>query len=112
MDEQGPDPYEPEEPTRNEVDHMMGPVVLNFGTNWCAYCHALEPQLATLLAGHPEVRHIKIEDGKGKPLGRSFRVKLWPTLVFLRDGKVHSQTSRPGFADIRAGLNAITDQDA
>jgi thioredoxin 1 len=103
--------YEPAEPSRDEVDHMAGPVVLNFGTNWCGYCRALEPQLATLLAGHPEVRHIKIEDGKGKPLGRSFRVKLWPTLVFLRDGKVLGQVSRPGVKEIRAGLEAVTETD-
>ncbi len=101
--------YEPEEPTRDEVDRMPGPVLLNFGTNWCGYCRGLEPQLDALLANYAEVRHIKIEDGKGKPLGRSFRVKLWPTLVFLRDGKVQSQVSRPGLAEIRAGLKAITE---
>jgi thioredoxin 1 len=106
------EPYEPEEPTRAEVESMPGPVVLNFGTNWCGYCRGLEPELARLLAGHPAVRHIKIEDGKGKPLGRSFGVKLWPTLVFLRDGKVHGQVSRPSVQDIRAGLIAITDTGA
>ena len=26
-------------------------------------------------------------DASGRPLGRSFKVKLWPTLVFLRDGR-------------------------
>jgi thioredoxin 1 len=102
-------PYQPEEPTRDEVDHMPGFVLLNFGANWCGYCRGLEPHLEALLASHPQVRHIKIEDGKGKPLGRSFRVKLWPTLVFLRDGKVHGQVSRPSVDDIRAGLKAITD---
>jgi thioredoxin 1 len=33
------------------------------------------------------VRHVKVEDGSGRRLGRSFGVKLWPTLVFLRDGR-------------------------
>src|SRR5437763_4945504 len=108
MDSQTHQSCEPEEPTRGDVDVMPGPVLLNFGTNWCAFCRAVEPQLATLLAIHPEVRHIKVEDGKGKPLGRSFHVKLWPTLVFLLDGKVVHQVSRPGVAEIRAGLAAIT----
>ncbi len=55
----------------------------------------------------PGVRHIKVEDGKGRPLGRSFRVKLWPTLVFLRDGKVIKQVARPGRAEIVEGLESI-----
>jgi thioredoxin 1 len=64
--------------------------------------------LAALLSRHPEVRHIKVEDGKGKPLGRSFRVKLWPTLVLLRDGRVVRQLVRPGAAAIAEGLHALT----
>jgi thioredoxin 1 len=64
--------------------------------------------LAALLKEFGDARHIKVEDGPGRPLGRSFRVKLWPTLVFLRDGKVVQQLARPGAADVRAGLEAIT----
>jgi thioredoxin 1 len=36
---------------------------------------------------HLDVDHIKIEDGSGKKLGRSFDVKNWPTLIFMKDGK-------------------------
>jgi thioredoxin 1 len=64
--------------------------------------------LAALLRKYPEVRHLNIEDGKGRPLGRSFGVKLWPTLVFLRDGKVVAQAVRPGANEIRQGLEAVT----
>jgi thioredoxin 1 len=63
--------------------------------------------LAALLERYPETRHIKVEDGRGKPLGRSFRVKLWPNLVFLRDGNVVKQVARPGPEEIREGLQAI-----
>ncbi|MBS0495898.1 MAG: thioredoxin family protein, partial [Proteobacteria bacterium] len=41
------------------------------------------------------VQHLKVEDGPGRPLGRSYRVKLWPTLVFLRDGQEVSRLVRP-----------------
>jgi thioredoxin 1 len=64
--------------------------------------------LAALLRRYPEVRHIKVEDGKGKALGRSFRVKLWPNLVFLRDGRVVRQFARPTPAEAAEGLAAIT----
>jgi thioredoxin 1 len=95
------------EPTRAEVDQMPGPVVLEFGASWWGYCQALQPQLAALLERLPGVRHIWVEDGKGKPLGRSFRVKLWPTLVFLHDGQVVQQTARPDTGAVVEGLRAI-----
>jgi thioredoxin 1 len=101
-------PGEENEPTRDEVDRMPGPVVLEFGASWCPYCQATRPDVDRLLAQVPQVRHIWIEDGKGKPLGRSFRVKLWPTLVFLRDGKVLGQAVRPEVREIEQGLEAIT----
>jgi thioredoxin 1 len=96
------------EPTREEIDRLPGPVLLEFGTDWCPHCQALQPHLRQLLAAFPQVRHIKVEDGKGRPLGRSFRVKLWPNLVFLRAGSVVSQLARPAPEEARAGFEALT----
>lgn len=93
--------------TREDLERMPGPVVVEFGASWCGYCQALEPILERLLEDHPATRKIWVEDGKGKPLGRSFQVKLWPTLVFLRDGVVVKVVSRPEEAEVRAGLVAI-----
>jgi thioredoxin 1 len=106
------DRYAATEPAREEVDKLNGPAVVEFGAPWCGFCQGAQPLLASAFAEHPNVRHIKIEDGKGRPLGRSFRVKLWPTLVFLDDGKEVARLVRPGNADaIREALEQIDAAD-
>lgn len=95
-------------PTRGEIDAAAGPVLLEFGTPWCGICRALSPRIAQLLDAHPEVRHVKVEDGPGRPLGRSFRVTLWPSLVFLRDGKVVRQLARPSHAALDEAFRELT----
>ncbi|MCM3605984.1 thioredoxin family protein [Cupriavidus pauculus] len=83
------------EPTRSEIDSLRGATVLEFGTPWCGFCQRAQPLIETAFAEHPEINHIKVEDGSGRPLGRSFRVKLWPTLIFLRDGQEVARVVRP-----------------
>jgi thioredoxin len=100
--------YESREPPREEVDRLPGATVIEFGNAWCGYCRAAQPHIEAALAQHPSVRHIKIADASGKRLGRSFGVKLWPTLIFLRDGEEASRLVRPrDAAPIGAALAAI-----
>ncbi len=100
--------YAATEPTRAEIDRLDGPTVLEFGSPRCGYCRAAQPLLASAFAGHPRVRHVKIADASGRPLGRSFRIKLWPTLVFLNDGRETTRLVRPDDADsIRRALATI-----
>lgn len=96
------------EPRRAQIDTLAGPVVLEFGTGWCGFCRGAQPLIAAAFTGHPGVRHLKIEDGSGRRLGRSFGVKLWPTLVFLRDGSELARLVRPASeAAIAAALTTI-----
>ncbi|MES2018850.1 MAG: thioredoxin family protein [Pseudomonadota bacterium] len=100
-------PYATAQPERSAIDAMQGTVALEFGTDWCGYCRAGSPLIAAALAAMPGVPHLRVEDGSGRALGRSFRVKLWPTLVVLRDGKEVARVVRPADVDeVRAALLA------
>lgn len=96
------------EPARAEIDMLEGSAVLEFGSPSCGYCRAVQAPLASALANHPTLCHIKIADGSGKLLGRSFKVKLWPTLVFLNNGREVARLVRPDDAtEIRRSIAQI-----
>jgi thioredoxin 1 len=100
--------YAEKEPARRDVDALEGPVLVEFGSAWCGYCRTAQPLLAEALQQHPHVRHLKIQDASGRRLGRSYGVKLWPTLVFLHDGKEVARLVRPRDAGaIRQALAQI-----
>ena len=103
-------PYlsETEAPTRQEADAWPGLTLLEFGTGWCGHCRAAQPAIAEALPQCPAWRHIKVEDGPGRALGRSYRIKLWPTLVMLQDGQEVARLVRPTQAqDLRSALDNI-----
>ena len=84
-----------EAPSLSEVQALPGLVLLEFGTEWCGHCRAAQPAVAQALAQQPQWQHLKVEDGPGRALGRSFRVKLWPTLLVLREGREVARVVRP-----------------
>lgn len=95
------------EPLRTQVDAWPGLSLLEFGAPWCGHCIAARPVIETAAARVPALRHVRIEDGRGRPLGRSFAVKLWPTLVVLRDGIEVARVVRPRtVAEVAQALDA------
>jgi thioredoxin 1 len=100
--------YVTTEPSRSEVDALSGPTLLEFGSPWCGHCRRAQPLIEAAFAHHAGVRHIKVADASRRRLGRSFGVKLWPTLVFLKDGLEMARLVRPTNADaIRKALAEI-----
>ena len=97
------------EPARADVDARAETLLLEFGAPWCGHCQAAQPAIAAALAGHPALVHNKVEDGPGRRLGRSYRVKLWPTLIFLRDGQEVERLVRPTqAAEVAAALDRLS----
>src|SRR5215213_8314259 len=94
-----PAEYQNPGPTREEIDAKPGALLLEFGTGWCGHCQLAARAVGEALKEHPAVQHIKVEDGPGRRLGRSFRVKLWPTLIALKDGVEVARVVRPERTD-------------
>ena len=87
--------YLSEAPDRQTIDALPGTTLLVFGANWCGHCQAAQAAIQTVSNDHPDIRLIQVEDGKGRPLGRSYSVKLWPTVIVLRNGREVARVVRP-----------------
>lgn len=103
-----PSNYQPSDATRESIDALKGHHVLMFGANWCTHCQAAQSPIESALSAHPSAMLLQIEDGKGRALGRSFAVKLWPTVIFLKDGQEVDRLVRPtDAAPITAALTKL-----
>lgn len=87
--------YAEEAFTFEQMGELSGDALLEFGAPWCGHCQAASSAINEVVSEHPALRHIKIYDGKGKRLGRLFKVKLWPTLILLHDGNEVDRLVRP-----------------
>jgi thioredoxin 1 len=87
--------YQAVAPEATAVAAMPGLVLLDFGTDWCGHCMAARAAVDAWIRDHAGIDHLRVEDGRGRPLGRAYRVKLWPTLVLLRDGEEIARVVRP-----------------
>ena len=86
--------YGDDAPTVDQVRGLVGPAILEFGVPWGGHCENAEPAIQAALAAS-KLPHIKVYDAPGKALGRAFRVKLWPTLIVLKDGSEVARLVRP-----------------
>jgi len=90
--------YSPEHteqaPQIDEIRNLSGYALLEFGTPWCGHCDVAMPAVKEVMS-KIDLLHIKVLDGKGKVLGRSFKIKLWPTLILLNSGQEIARIIRP-----------------
>jgi thioredoxin 1 len=101
--------YSEETFTIEQIAELYGDTLLEFGAPWCGHCQAATPSIKEALSEHSDLRHIRIYDGKGKRLGRLFKVKLWPTLILLHEGEEVDRLIRPLEADeVRQLLSKIS----
>ncbi|MPW29610.1 thioredoxin [Agarivorans sp. B2Z047] len=99
--------YQEEAPSSEDLAALSGYAVLEFGAPWCGHCKAAASAVESVLSSK-DLPHIKVFDGKGKRLGRSFQVKLWPTLILLESGKEVARVVRPvAVSDVQALFAAL-----
>jgi len=80
---------------REFLDQRPGATLVEFGAGWCDHCQAAQANIGAAINAYPNIHHIKIEDGKGQRLGRTYAVKLWPTHILLQDGVEIERLVRP-----------------
>ncbi|KZN14536.1 thioredoxin family protein [Marinomonas sp. TW1] len=78
--------YSEDAPDKEALEHQAGYTLVEFGAPWCAHCQTAMPVVECFMKAYPAMPHVKVFDGKGKRLGRQFGVKLWPSLILLKDG--------------------------
>ena len=93
------EPFIEQAPERAQLDSTPGLQVVVFGTNWCGHCQAGLPAIQQALSAQQQAQVHWVEDGPGRRLGRTFKVKLWPTVIVMRDGIETGRAVRPTQAD-------------
>ncbi|MGB1239951.1 MAG: thioredoxin family protein [Pseudomonadales bacterium] len=86
--------YSEAAPSIEEVTHLQGLAIIEFGAPWCPHCQVMQSVLEHELTPK-SLLHIKVYDGRGKRLGRHFKVKLWPTVILLENGTEIARVVRP-----------------
>jgi thioredoxin len=97
-----------EENFEKEVLESDIPVVVDFWAEWCAPCRMLNPvleKLADEFAGRVKV--AKIDADAHPSLVQSFRVMAFPTMMFIKEGKIVGM--HPGFVP-EAPLRGVFEQ--
>ena len=87
--------YEDNAVSLADVRGVAGYAVLEFGAPWCGHCKAAQPAIKQVMKSCANLPYFKIYDGKGKPLGRTFGVKQWPTLILVKGGEEVARLVRP-----------------
>jgi len=88
--------YAVDAPERAEIDALPGSLLLEFGVDWCPHCQGAQPAIEAALRDYPDLRHVKVEDGPGRPLGRSLSRQAVADADFAgRTGRKLARVVRP-----------------
>lgn len=76
----------------SEVINSDKPVLLDFWASWCGPCKMVSPIVDEIASENSDIKVGKVNvDEEGK-LAQDFKIMSIPTLLVIKDGKVHNST--------------------
>ncbi len=75
-----------------EVINSEKPVLLDFWASWCGPCKMVSPIVDEIASENASIKVGKINIDEEMELAQTYKVMSIPTLMVIKDGKVHNST--------------------
>ena len=76
----------------SEVINSEKPVLLDFWASWCGPCKMVSPIVDEIASENASIKVGKINIDEEMELAQNYKVMSIPTLMVIKDGKVHNST--------------------
>ena len=76
----------------SEVINSEKPVLLDFWASWCGPCKMVSPIVDEIASENASIKVGKINIDEEMELAQTYKVMSIPTLMVIKDGKVHNST--------------------
>ncbi len=76
----------------SEVINSDKPVLLDFWASWCGPCKMVSPIVDEIANEVSDIKVGKVNVDEEGELAQNFKIMSIPTLLVIKDGKVHNST--------------------
>jgi thioredoxin 1 len=76
----------------SEVVNSDKPVLLDFWASWCGPCKMVSPIVDEIAGENDTIKVGKINVDEESELAQNYKIMSIPTLLVIKDGKVHNSS--------------------